>query len=73
MIPPRSATWRATRTVRPQIEQSPLYSGLGVVKAGRSLFVIDPVVSAAWSWGTVLSLPVAIDGLVAQLAAALPA
>jgi len=41
-----------------------------VVRAGRSLFVDDPLVSAAWTWGTVLSLPTVIDALVAQLAAA---
>jgi iron complex transport system substrate-binding protein len=42
---------------------------MAVVRAGRSLFVEDPLVSAAWTWGTVLSLPSVIDALVAQLAA----
>ncbi|MHA6624651.1 iron-siderophore ABC transporter substrate-binding protein [Pseudonocardia sichuanensis] len=55
--------------VRPEIEAAPLYSQLGVVRAGRSVFVEDPLVSAAWTWGTVLSLPSVIDALVGQLAA----
>lgn len=54
--------------VRPEIEAAPLYKGLGVVRSGRSLFVDDPMVSAAWVWGTVLSLPAVIDGLVPKLA-----
>jgi iron complex transport system substrate-binding protein len=58
--------------VRADAEAAPLYSQLEVVKAGRSLFVEDPMVSAAWTWGTVLSLPSVIDALVAQLAAVLP-
>jgi iron complex transport system substrate-binding protein len=57
--------------VRPEIESSPLYSQLAVVQAGRSVFVEDPLVSAAWTWGTVLSLPTVIDALVTRLAAAL--
>jgi iron complex transport system substrate-binding protein len=57
--------------VRTEIERAPLYSRLEVVKAGRSVFVDDPMVSAAWTWGTVLSLPSVIDGLVAQLSAVL--
>jgi iron complex transport system substrate-binding protein len=59
--------------VRPEIEAAPLYSQLAVVRAGRSVFVEDPMVSAAWTWGTVLSLPSVIDALVEQLAAVLPA
>ena len=27
------------------------------VRAGRSVFVDDPLVSGAWTWGTVLSIP----------------
>jgi iron complex transport system substrate-binding protein len=58
--------------VRSEIEAAPLYSRLAVVQAGRSVFVDDPLVSAAWTWGTVLSLPTVIDALVGQLAGALP-
>ena len=54
-----------TPEVRPEIEAAPLYSQLAVVRAGRSLFVEDPQVSAAWTWGTVLSLPSVIDAIVA--------
>jgi iron complex transport system substrate-binding protein len=57
--------------VREDVERAPLYSQLEVVKAGRSVFVEDPMISAAWTWGTVLSLPTVIDALVAQLAAVL--
>lgn len=55
-------------SVRPQVEALPLYPGLEVVKACRSLFVDDPLVSAVWTWGTVLSLPTVIDAIVAMLA-----
>lgn len=58
-------------SVRPEVESAPLYAQLGVVQAGRSVFVDDPLVSAAWTWGTVLSLPTVIDELTEQLAAAL--
>jgi iron complex transport system substrate-binding protein len=58
--------------VRAEIEKSPLYPGLGVVRAGRSVFVADPLVSGAWTWGTVLSLPSVIDAIAGQLAAVLP-
>ncbi len=58
---------------RPEIEASPLYKTLGVVKAGRSVFVDDPIVSAAWTWGTVLSLPGVVDAIAARLAAVIPA
>ena len=58
-------------SARSEIEAAPLYAGLGVVRAGRSVFVDDPLVSAAWTWGTVLSLPTVIDALVEQLTAAM--
>lgn len=58
---------------RPEIEGSPLYGTLDVVKAGRSVFVEDPIVSAAWTWGTVLSLPGVVDAIATQLAAVIPA
>jgi len=57
--------------VRTDIERAPLYSRLEVVQAGRSIFVDDPLVSAAWTWGTVLSLPTVIDALVGKISAAL--
>ncbi|GAA5112649.1 iron-siderophore ABC transporter substrate-binding protein [Pseudonocardia adelaidensis] len=61
----------AAPQARRDIERAPLYSRLDVVKAGRSVFVDDPLVSAAWTWGTVLSLPTVIDALVAQISAVL--
>ncbi|OLT19778.1 iron siderophore-binding protein [Pseudonocardia sp. CNS-139] len=57
--------------VRAEVEASPLYAQLDVVRSGRSLFVEDPLVSAAWTWGTVLSLPTVIDALATQLSDAL--
>jgi iron complex transport system substrate-binding protein len=57
--------------VRSDIERAPLYSRLEVVQEGRSVFVDDPLVSAAWTWGTVLSLPTVIDALVARISAVL--
>ena len=54
--------------LRAQIEAKPLYSQLDVVEAGHSMFIEDPLVSAALTWGTVLSLPYAVDGLVPLIA-----
>jgi iron complex transport system substrate-binding protein len=54
--------------LRAQIEAKPLYPQLEVVRAGRSVFIEDPLVSGALTWGTVLSLPYAIDHLVPLLA-----
>lgn len=57
-------------TLRAQIEAKPLYETLEVVKAGRSVFVEDPIVSGALTWGTVLSIPYALDELVLLIAEA---
>jgi iron complex transport system substrate-binding protein len=57
--------------VRRDVERTALYSRLKVVQAGRSVFVDDPIVSAAWTWGTVLSIPTVIDALVARISAVL--
>lgn len=56
---------------RTEIEAKPLYDQLAVVQAGHSVFVADPLVSGALTWGTVLSLPYALDAIVPQLAEAL--
>ncbi|MFC9550880.1 hypothetical protein ACFTWF_08545 [Rhodococcus sp. NPDC056960] len=39
-----------------------------VARADRAVFVEDPTISGARSWGTVLSLPYAVDAIVPQLA-----
>ncbi|MET0326280.1 MAG: ABC transporter substrate-binding protein [Ilumatobacteraceae bacterium] len=57
--------------LRAQIEAKPLYDQLEVVQAGHSVFIEDPLVSGALTWGTVLSLPYAIDELVPMIADAL--
>jgi iron complex transport system substrate-binding protein len=57
--------------LRPQIEAKPLYAGLDVVKSGHSVFIEDHLISGALTWGTVLSLPYALEKLVPQLAEAL--
>jgi iron complex transport system substrate-binding protein len=57
-------------TARAQIEEKPLYETLQVVQDGRSVFVEDPIVSGALTWGTVLSIPYALDELVPLLASA---
>ena len=46
----------------------PLYPTLPVVQAGRVLWIEDPVVSGAFSWGTVLSLDYALEQLVPRVA-----
>ncbi len=53
---------------RTEIEALPIYHSLGVVRAGRSVFIDDPVVSGAWTWGTVLSIPTVIDTLASSIA-----
>ena len=53
-----------------QVRAVPTYQALNVAKEGRDIFVDDPIVSGALTWGTVLSLPYAIDALVPQLAVA---
>lgn len=55
-------------TIRGQIEAKPLYETLQVVQDGRSVFVEDPIVSGALTWGTVLSIPYAVDELVPLVA-----
>ncbi|MFJ3957613.1 iron-siderophore ABC transporter substrate-binding protein [Arthrobacter sp. NPDC090010] len=60
-----------TPALRKTIEKLPLYPTLDVVKKGRSVFVDDALVSGAWTWGTVLSLPTVIDALAALIAPAL--
>nr|WP_271212863.1 ABC transporter substrate-binding protein [Rhodococcus wratislaviensis] len=51
-----------------QITADPVYQSLPVAKAGRAVFVDDPTVSGALTWGTVLSLPYAVEALVPKLA-----
>lgn len=53
-----------------QVRAVPTYQVLDVAKDGRDIFVDDPIVSGALTWGTVLSLPFAIDALVPELAVA---
>ncbi|WP_370181485.1 iron-siderophore ABC transporter substrate-binding protein [Rhodococcus wratislaviensis] len=50
------------------ITADPVYQSLPVAKAGRAVFVDDPTVSGALTWGTVLSLPYAVEALVPKLA-----
>ncbi|BBG02212.1 MULTISPECIES: iron-siderophore ABC transporter substrate-binding protein [Pseudonocardia] len=54
--------------LRPEIENNPVYPTLPVVQQGRVLWVEDPVVSGAFSWGTILSLDYALEKLVPQIA-----
>jgi iron complex transport system substrate-binding protein len=53
---------------RQTVESNPLYPTLPVVESGKVLWVEDPVVSGAFSWGTVLSLDYAREQLVPQIA-----
>ncbi|PWJ56495.1 iron complex transport system substrate-binding protein [Quadrisphaera granulorum] len=52
---------------RATVEALPLYGQLPVVQDQRVLWVEDPVVSGAFSWGTVLSLQYALDELLPQV------
>lgn len=55
-----------------RIQDQPVYRTLKVAQEGRDVFLIgnDPV-GAAYAFSTVLSLPVALEGLIPRLAAAL--
>lgn len=56
-----------TQADRDAVEGNPIYQQLEVTRAGRDLF-LDEQTNAALSYSTVLSLPVALDTLVPQLA-----
>jgi iron complex transport system substrate-binding protein len=53
-----------------ELADNRLYQQLDVAREDRAVFLEDEVLSGALTWGTVLSLPFAIDGLVPMLAAA---
>lgn len=54
----------------PAVENNALYQGLAVAREDREVFLTDPVIAGAMAHSTVLSLPVVLDELVPQLAAA---
>lgn len=53
---------------RAAVENNPIYPTLSAVREGRVLWIEDPVVPGAFSWGTVLSLDYALRQLVPQIA-----
>ncbi len=55
-----------------RIQDQAVYRTLKVAREGRDVFLLgtDPV-GVAYAWSTVLSLPVALDGLIPRFAAAL--
>lgn len=57
--------------VRSEIERLGVYQALPVVRDGRSVFVEDPMISGAWTWGSVLSLPTVVEALAGLIAPAL--
>jgi iron complex transport system substrate-binding protein len=54
----------------PAVESNALYQSLAVAREDREVFLRDPLVAAAMAHSTVLSLPIALDFLVPELAAA---
>jgi iron complex transport system substrate-binding protein len=54
-----------------ELANHPLYPDLKVVREGRDLFLTDKVVVGALAFGSVLSLPYALDRIVPMLVAAL--
>lgn len=56
---------------RPAIENDPLYRILKVAREGHDVFIEEPVLAGAMAFISVLSLPIVVDQLVPQLAAAL--
>lgn len=60
----------ATPELVAELANNRLYQQLDVAREGRDVFLTDELLAGALTWGTVLSLPFAIDGLVPMLAAA---
>lgn len=58
-------------SVPEELANHPLYPDLKVVREGRDLFLTDKVVVGALAFGSVLSLPYALDRIVPMLVAAL--
>lgn len=58
-------------SVPEELANHPLYPNLTVVREGRDLFLADKVLVGALAFGSVLSLPYALDRIVPMLAAAL--
>ncbi|MCA0158085.1 ABC transporter substrate-binding protein [Tsukamurella sp. M9C] len=58
----------STPAIRNEIEGLPIYGTVPAVRSGRSVFIDDPVVSGAWTWGTVLSIPTVVDTLASSIA-----
>lgn len=54
----------------PAVETNPIYQNLAVARDGRDVYITDPVLAGAMAHSTVLSLPVVLDELVPELAAA---
>jgi iron complex transport system substrate-binding protein len=54
----------------PAVEDNALYQGLAVAREDREVFLTDPVIAGAMAHATVLSLPVVLEELVPELAAA---
>lgn len=68
-----TVTWIVyTEAGASRVQDQPLYRTLDVAREGRDIFLVgtEPA-GAAYAFGTVLSLPVALDGLGPRLAAAL--
>lgn len=56
-------------TLRALVESLPLWGSLPANQEGRVLWLEDPIVSGAFSWGTVLSLSFAVDEVLPQVQA----
>lgn len=59
--------------VQDEVESNGVYPQLDVVDAGRDVWISDPLISGALTWGTVLSLPYALDHVLPLLEKAVPA
>lgn len=55
--------------IRAELEANPLLATLPAVQEGRVLWIEDPEVSGAFSWGTILSLDYALEQLLPQVQA----
>ena len=54
--------------VKSTVEANPVFNSLNAVKKNRVVWVSDPNIIGALSYGSVLSLPVAVDAIVPALA-----
>lgn len=63
--------WVETNAGFEPVKKDPLYQRLDIAREGRDVFLDDKVLNGAFSFGTVLSLPLVLDELAPRISAAI--